>query len=365
MTAVRLSKQAPDRTGDAAATRAAAALIRAPRLRRRRRYALVVTVLVVAVLTVATIAVSVGDLTVSAPDIVRTILGHGTRFTDVLVLQLRLPRVVLAMLAGAALALSGALFQALLHNALASPDILGISGGASVATVLGSLVLGWSGVALSGLAFGGAVLVALVIYGLAWDGTVAGNRFVLVGIGVAFMVTAALGYVLTRAEVQQAQVALVALVGGVGDATWTGNAIAAVSLGALLLLAAGAAPSLRVLQLGDDTATGLGVPADRRRLALLALAVMFAAVGVAGAGPLAFVAFMSAPIARRLLRDGSSALVPAALVGALLVLVADLAGQHLIPGGTRLPAGVLTGAIGAPYLLWLLATRSRTTGGQS
>lgn len=343
-----------------------AAVVAAPRAARRRRYGAVLAALVVLVIVVATVSTSIGDLTVSAPDIVKVLLGDGTRFTDYLVLDIRLPRVVLAILAGAALALSGALFQSLLHNALASPDILGISGGASVATVFGTLILGWSGLALSGLAFAGAVAVAALIYLLAMspaDGSPAGGRFVLVGIGVAFMVTALLGYVLTRAEVQEAQVALAALVGGVDNATWDANLIAAVSLAVLLVATAFAAPSLRILQLGDETANALGVPAARRRLTLLTLAVLFAAVGVAAAGPLAFVAFMSAPIARRLVRDGSPALVPTAFTGALLVLVADLVAQHFVPGGTRLPAGVLTGAIGAPYLLWLLAARSRTSGG--
>lgn len=352
------------RPGRAPAT-AAIAAVRGPRLARRRRYTLLVGGLLVAIVALAAVDLSVGDLTVSVPDIVRTLLGDGTKFTDFLVLDLRLPRVVLALTAGAALALAGAIFQALLHNPLASPDILGITGGASVGIAVGSLLLGWSGLALSGLAAAGAITVAVLVYLLAWDGTLAGNRFVLVGIGMAFIVSSVLGYLLTRADIQQAQVALAALVGGVGNATAGGNAITAVSLGVLVVAVAFAAPSLRVLQLGDETADGLGVPADRRRRLLLGLAVLLAAAGVAGAGPLAFVAFMSGPIARRLLRDGSPALLPSALTGSLLVLLADVVSVHLVPGGAQLPAGVLTGAIGAPYLLWLLAVGSRTSGGSS
>ncbi|GAB2485154.1 FecCD family ABC transporter permease [Jatrophihabitans fulvus] len=340
---------------------AAAAGVRRPRQRRRRRYRGVVTALAAAVVAVATAGLSIGDLTVSVPDIGRVLVGQGTEFTDFLVLDLRLPRVVLAVLAGAALALAGALFQSLLHNPLASPDILGITGGASVGTVIGTLLLGWSGLALSGLAAAGALAVAAVIAVVAGRGGTAGGRFVLVGIGVAFMVAALLNYLLTRAEVQQAQVALAALVGGVGNATWSGVAVTAGGLAVLLAALAARARDLRVLQLGDDTADALGVPARSRRALLLTLAVLLAAVGVAGAGPLAFVAFMSAPIARRLLRDGTPALLPAALVGALLVLVADLTAAHLLPGDVQLPAGVLTGAIGAPYLLWLLVAGGRAT----
>ena len=119
------------------------------------------------------------------------------------------------------------------------------------------------------------------------------------------------------------------------------------------------APALRALQLGDDAASGLGEQAERARLGLIATAVALAAAGTAAAGPVAFVAFVSAPIARRMVGTGGLALVPCALVGVLVVTAADFVALHLLPGDVQLPVGVVTGAIGAPYLLWLLAVTGR------
>ncbi|MEQ9094114.1 MAG: iron chelate uptake ABC transporter family permease subunit, partial [Miltoncostaeaceae bacterium] len=139
---------------------------------------------------------------------------------------------------------------------------------------------------------------------------------------------------------------------------WDEIVVLAAALAVLIPIALTRAPALRVLQFGDDAATGLGVHAHRARAGIIAIAVALAAVGVAAAGPVAFVAFMAAPIARRI-AGGGMALAPAALVGAVVVAAADLAGRHLLPGDIQVPAGVITGAVGAPYLLWLLATGDR------
>jgi iron complex transport system permease protein len=255
------------------------------------------------------------------------------------------------------------LFQSLLHNPLASPDVVGVTGGASVAAVVAILLLGLGGWAVPGSAAGGALAVAAVIYALAGRGGVAGQRFVLVGVAVAFLVNAVLGYALTRARVQDAQVALAWLVGGVGSAQWREVGVTALGLALLSIPTLLGRRSLQALQLGDEIAQTLGVPVHRHRSALLIIAVGLAAVGTAAAGPLAFVAFVCPAVARALLRDGSPALLASALTGAVLVAGADFAGQHLLPGGTQLPAGVLTGAVGAPYLLWLLARGGRAGNG--
>ncbi|MCI4656815.1 FecCD family ABC transporter permease [Cryobacterium zhongshanensis] len=341
---------------------AEAAILGAARGARRRTERRVVIVLAAALLVVAALSLSVGSYSLSVPDLLRTLAGQGTGAENFIVLTLRLPRVVLALLTGIAFALSGALFQTVLRNPLASPDIVGVTGGASAAAVLGMLVLGFGSLATAFAAFGGAILVATVIYLLAWRGRsggaggVAGYRFVLIGVGVAFMVQGLIGYLLTRAQLRDAQDALTWLVGSVSGAAWPEIAVVAVGLAVLLPIVWMLAPRLRALQLGDDLATSLGVGAERNRLGLLIVAVALAALATAMVGPLAFVAFVSAPIARRLAGTGGLSLVPAALVGALIVSAADFAAQHLLPGGLQLPAGVVTGAIGAPYLLWLLAT---------
>jgi iron complex transport system permease protein len=339
---------------------AEAATVVPSRARRRRRELQITLVLGGCVLVVAAVSLAVGAYSLSVADLLRTLLGQGSGSESFIVLTLRLPRLVLALLAGAAFALSGALFQTLLRNPLASPDIIGVTGGASAAAVFGMLVLGLGSVATSAAAFAGAILVAAAIYLLAGRGGVGGYRFVLIGVGVAFMVQGVLSYLLTRADLREAQDALTWLVGSVSGARWPDIAVVALFLCLVLPMLGLLAGRLRVLQLGDDTARSLGVGAERARLALLGLAVALAAIATAAVGPLAFVAFVSAPIARRLIGTGGLALVPAAIVGMLITSLADFVAQHLLPGDLQLPAGIVTGAIGAPYLLWLLATANKS-----
>ena len=338
----------------------AAPLARA-RAQRSRRNRSVVLVLLGALVIVAALSLAVGAYSLSVPDLLRTLTGQGSQSENFIVLSLRLPRLTLAVLVGVAFALSGALFQTVLRNPLASPDISGVTGGASAAAVFGMLILGFGAVATSVAAFAGAIIVAGVIYLLAWRGGVVGYRFVLIGVGVAFMVQGLLGYLLSRATRNDAQGALLWLVGSVSGARWQDISVVAVVLLVLIPVIGVLSARLRALQLSDDLARSLGVGTERTRLVLLVIAVALAATATAAVGPLAFVAFVSAPIARRVLGTGGLALIPAALVGALIAAVADFTAQYLLPGKLELPAGIITGAIGAPYLLWLLAT-SNTTG---
>ncbi|WP_231556324.1 iron chelate uptake ABC transporter family permease subunit [Cryobacterium sp. MLB-32] len=328
----------------------------AGRTGRRRRERRVAAVLLLALLVVAALSLAVGAYSLSVPDLLRTLAGQGSRSENFIVFTLRLPRFVLAVLVGIAFALAGAVFQGVLRNPLASPDIIGVTGGASAAAVFGMLILGFGSLATSLAAFGGAVVVAAAIYLLAWRGGVVGHRFVLIGVGVAFMVQGLLAYLLSRAELRVAQDALVWLVGSVSGARWVDILVVAALLTTLVSALWAMSGRLRALQLGDDTARSLGLSVERSRLALLTVAVALAAVATAAVGPLAFVAFVASPIARRVVATGGLALLPTALVGALITTAADCAAQHLLPGGLQLPAGIITGAIGAPYLLWLLAT---------
>lgn len=329
------------------------------RISTRTRAKVVTGGLVVVVVFVAAASLAIGAYTLSIPDLILTLLGQGTGGDNVIVFRLRLPRVVIGILAGAAFGVAGALFQTLLRNDLASPDIIGISGGASVAAVAAILVFGASGALIAGSAFVGALVIAAAIYMLAWRDGVSGYRFVLIGVGVAFLGQSALGYLLTRGEVREASQALVWMVGGVGGAMWPEIVVLAGALAILLPLVAVFAKRLRILQLGDETAGALGVTVERTRLVILGVAVALCAVATAFVGPVAFVAFVSAPIARRILGNGSLALIPSALVGAALVIGADFLAQHALPGDVQVPAGIITGVLGAPYLLWLLATANR------
>lgn len=342
------------RPGDPAA--AAAAAVRAGRRARERRGRAVVVVLVVLLLAAAAVAMSTGRSIVSLPTVVQTLLGQdtGEQFT---VLDLRLPRVLGAMLVGSALGLAGAIFQSLVQNPLASPDVLGITTGASAAAVFLLLVVDASAAVVALGAVGGAMVTAMIIYLLAWRQGITGYRFVLVGIGVAAVLSAVISYQLTATRVEEASEALVWLTGSLNGTTIEQCLLLAAVMLVTVPLVGMLARPLGILQMGDDAAGGLGLRVERTRLALVVVAVVLAAAATATAGPVVFVALVAAPIARRLVPHGL-AFLPSALVGALLVLVADYAGQYAIPD-VRLPVGVITGLVGGPYLLWLLATANR------
>ncbi|GAA4672037.1 FecCD family ABC transporter permease [Phytohabitans rumicis] len=338
------------------------------RRRLRRRELTILAILGGSVLVLAAAGLCLGAYRLSVAEAMQALAGQGTTRDEFIVVQVRAPRLAAGVLAGAALAVSGGIFQTLLRNPLASPDIIGITAGASVAAVFAITVLAAGGVAVSGWAFAGAAIVAGGVYLLSWRGGfsrlggVTGYRFVLVGIAAAFMANAVLGFLLTRGEIRQAQTAIAWMVGSLGGARWPEITVLAVLLAALLLVVAALQGALRLLQLGDETARGLGLPVERSRVALLTLAVALAAVATAVTGPIAFVAFVATPIARRLVRTGGPALLPAALVGAVVVTGADLVAQHALPG-VKAPVGIVTGIVGGPYLLWLLATAGRTARG--
>ena len=319
---------------------------------------LVPLVLVAAIIGLVYASLAIGAFGAAPSNVFAALAGGEGRFT---VLRLRLPRVVLAVLVGACLGVAGTIFQTLLSNPLASPDLIGVSQGASAAAVGAILLGGLSGAAVSLFAFAVSVTVAALITLLSWRHGISSYRFVLIGIGVAFVVQSFLGYLLTRAEVRDAQSALVWLVGSIGTPGWGEIAITALAALVLAVALLPLAPQLRMLQLGDETATGLGVAVTRSRILLTLVAVGFAAVAVAVAGPVLFVAFVAGPIAKRLTGSSGAALVASALVGALVVVAADFFGQRAI-ADVRVPVGVVTSLIGAPYLLWLLARDNRSRG---
>lgn len=356
-TSVETSPVGPDDGADR--FRVASQGLRGSRRRRRVRYAVVTVVLTAVVLGLALAALLV-DTGYSGAEVAQAILSSDPGPADFVVNELRVPRLLLGVLVGVAFALGGALFQSVLRNPLASPDIIGVSQGASAGAVAALLGFGLSGIPVSLAALAGGSAVGLVLYAIAWRGGMAGQRFVLAGIGVAYVCAAAVGYLLTRTEVQGAQTALQWLSGSLAQNTWALVLVLAGALVVLLPLVAMVRRPLDLLMLGDDQAAGLGLRPELVRVAVIALGVALACVATAAAGPVAFVAFVSAPVARRLLGDGTLALLPSALVGIVMVVGADLSVQFLLPASLQVPAGVVTGIVGGPYLIWLMATgRSR------
>ncbi|MGL4177055.1 MAG: FecCD family ABC transporter permease [Dermatophilaceae bacterium] len=331
----------------------------------RRRSLLVGCGLGVAVATLFVVSLAVGDFPIPVGDVLAALAGSATSDAGFIVLELRLPRALTGLAVGLAFGLSGAVLQALARNPLASPDIIGITAGASTAAVLvitsGSVigvgVLSSVGVPASALA--GGLLTAAVVHRLARrGGSVPPYRLVLVGIGVGAMLTSATSYLLTRADITDAARATVWLTGSLNGRTWADAWPAVAAVLVLLPVILALARPLRALQLGEQAAAGLGVPVERTRRLLVLVSVAAASVATAAAGPVAFVAFVAAPVARRLIGTPLT-LLPAALVGAVVVLASDLLARLLF-APTELPVGVVTGVVGAPYLLWLLARAQRT-----
>ncbi|GEN79198.1 FecCD family ABC transporter permease [Actinotalea fermentans] len=336
-----------------------ATLVRAGRRRRARRARVVTLVALAAVVALVLVSLALGTYAVSPAEAWAVVTGQGAPLDRTILLELRLPRALLAVVVGVAFALAGGIFQTVFANPLASPDLLGVTGGATVAAVWVLLVLGVTGPLVGAAAFAGAAVVAGGLLVLTRGRDLTGHRFVLTGVGVAFMASGAVGYLLSRAQVQAAQSALVWTAGSLGAARWDEVALVAGSLALAVPALVAASRPLRAIQLGPLAATGLGVRVERTRAGLLAVAVVLVAGATAVVGPLGFVALCAPPLARRLVRTGAPALPAVGAVGAVLVLAADLIAQHAIPGVT-LPTGVVTGAVGAPYLLWLLARGVRS-----
>jgi iron complex transport system permease protein len=314
-----------------------------------------------ATLAALTLSVAHGDFPIGALDALAALAGAGDEATSFIVLDLRPPRALAGLLAGAALGVAGAIFQDLARNPLVAPDVIGISAGASLAAVA-LIVLGDAGGAVSVplAALCGALATGVALYALAWRGGVQGYRLVLVGVGVAALLHAGVSYVLTRGQILDATQAYVWIVGSLGGRGWEHVWPLAAALAMLLPLLPALARRLGALQLGDEVARALGVRVERTRLALLASALALTGVAVAAAGPIAFVAFVAPHIARR--TGGSvspGAVLPVAgAAGALLVLGADLAGR--VPfAPTQIPVGIVTSIVAAPYFLYLLGRANR------
>jgi iron complex transport system permease protein len=330
------------------------ATLRTPFLELRLNIRVLVFTLIglICLLVLATWAISLGSFRISFLDVVRSVIGEGSKQNDFIVRALRLPRVICATLVGAALALSGAIFQGLIRNPLVSPDIIGINAGAGLVAVYW-IVSGKDQALLPAAAFAGALLTAAAIYVLTWRGGIAGNRLVLVGIGVGAILTAATTFLLVRYPLERIISAQVWMSGSVYGSDWEDVRVLLVGLLVLAPPAIGLTWTLRVVQLGDDVSRSVGLPLERTRLALIVTGCGLAALAVAVAGPVAFVALMAPHIARMLTGPLSgSVMLFTAVVGALVVLGADTIGQHLLP--VSLPVGVVTAAVGAPYFLFLL-----------
>lgn len=325
------------------------------RVERRVPYVL----LALGVVTLAAMVISVGQGEYSIPplDVVKTILGIETGNADYgfIVNTLRLPRAIAAFLVGVGLAIAGTITQGITRNPLAAPGIIGVNAGASLAAVTLLILLPAAPVsALPAAAFGGALTVALLIYLLAWQGGSSPVRLILVGIGFKLIASALTNLMITFGEINRVSQALVWLEGSVYGRSWE-------EVGALLpwLLVFGSLAllmgrELNALNLGDEVARGLGTRVEWRQGLLLLCSVALAGASVATAGAIGFVGLMAPHLGRKLVGASHEGLLPtAAMMGGMIVVLADLLGQLLF-APTEIPCGTITAAVGTPFFMYLL-----------
>lgn len=304
-------------------------------------------------------SMTVGDFPVPIRDVVSILVGgSGEGGADFIIRDLRLPRALLGVAVGAAFGLAGALFQRVADNPLASPDIIGINSGAAAAAV--AIIVLWAGTAdqITAGALAGGIGTAVAIFLLAYRSGITGYRLVLVGIGVSALLRAVVAYLLTRAQVVDATRASVWMVGSLNGRGWDDLWPVVIALVVGLPVAMAWARQLRMLELGADTAIGLGGAVQRTQAVMLLVGVALAALATAAAGPIVFVALAAPQIAKRLTGVRTVGLLPAAATGALLLLASDLLARRLF-APTEIPVGIVTGVLGAPFLLYLLAVGNR------
>lgn len=320
------------------------------------------TLAVSAALFASTLAVSIaalclGDLPLSVPEVVSAFLGQQSGIVETVVTEWRAPRVLAAAVFGAALGVSGAIFQSLTRNPLASPDIIGLTAGSYAGGLVVIILLGGGALPVAAGSLVGGLVAAALVYLLAYRKGVQGFRLIIVGIAISAMLSALSTYLVLRAKLE---IAMTAAIWGAGSLNPVGWAQLLPSLAVILVvfvvLTAFVTP-MRQLELGDDAALSLGSRVERARLGLVVCAVALTAVVTAAAGPIAFVALAAPQIARRLTRSAGVALVPSALLGALVLSASDIIAQHALPGA--LPVGLVTVVVGGAYLVWLLIHEAR------
>jgi iron complex transport system permease protein len=318
---------------------------------------LVVSLLALVALVLVVLSVGTGDYELTPAEVLRTLAGQGTK-AQYLVVTGRLPRALVAVLVGVALALAGAVFQTVTRNPLGSPDIIGFTTGSATGGIVMILLAGAGPGLVAVGSIAGGLLTALVITALCAPHGLLSSRLVLIGIAVSAVLAGVNAYLLVRAKLEAAAQAVGWLTGDLAGRDWTYFVPLVVVVVVLAPFVFAHAPALRMLEMGDDAATAVGVAVPRVRATLLLLAVALAAAATAATGPIPFVALAAPQLARRLTRRPGPNLAASAAMGAALVVAADYLGQRIL-SSSLLPVGVVAAALGGAYLIWLLVASRR------
>ncbi|AZI88529.1 iron-enterobactin ABC transporter permease [Kosakonia sp. CCTCC M2018092] len=314
--------------------------------------------MVVAALLLAAWGLRSGTVMLTFTQVFDALSGTAPRAMQLVVMEWRLPRVLMAMVVGAALGVSGAIFQSLMRNPLGSPDVMGFNTGAWSGVLVAMVLFGQHLTAIALAAMAGGILTSLVVWLLAWRNGIETFRLIIVGIGVRAMLVAFNTWLLLKASLETALSAGLWNAGSLNGLTWAKTLPSVPIMLAMFVCAALLARRMRLLEMGDDSACALGVNVERSRLLLMLVAVALTAAATALAGPISFIALVAPHIARRLSGTARWGLTQSALCGALLLLLADMIAQR---GFTpyQLPVGVVTVSLGGIYLIALLIQESR------
>lgn len=327
------------------------------RLKRKRRYIATMVILIVITFALCCAMLMLGNTIYPVKDVIAVLLGKEVEGASFAIGALRFPRMLAGLLAGFAFGVGGYVFQTMLRNPLANPNVIGVTSGSSAAAVFCIVVLNANNTVISIAAVVGGLMTVAIIYGLSRGTSFSIGRLILIGIGIQAMLNAFISYLMLIAKTHDLPTALRWISGSLNGATVE----AVMPLLILLIICTPIlfyfANHLEVLELGEQAATSLGVTTNRVRIILLVSAVLVIALATATTGPIAFISFLAGPIARRIVGIGFSALIPSGLIGVILVLASDLIGQFAFE--TRFPVGVITGIIGAPYLIYLLIKMNR------
>lgn len=327
------------------------------RNKRRKKFMMTTTILAVISLALCIAMMMLGNTIYPIQDIIAVLMGETVPGASFAVQEVRLPRMLAGLFAGFAFGVGGYIFQTMLRNPLANPNVIGITSGSSAAAVFCIIVLHASNTVVSIASVIGGLVTVLIIYILAKGASFSIGRLILIGIGIQAMLTAAINYLLLIGQTNDLPTAMRWLTGSLNNADMDMMLPLIITVIVAMPFILYFAKNLEMLELGEQAATSLGVNTNVTRIILIVCAVIIISIATATTGPIAFVAFLAGPIAQRLVGAGFSNIVPAGLVGVILVLGADLIGQFAFE--TRYPVGVITGIIGAPYLIYLLIRINR------